>query len=414
MSQSWLHVDSAAAVQQRRSASQVRVQEERFNTPNRLSRYYYSHQNDRGRKILSRNQIWLYWYKMIFDVLRFLATLCWLANTCYSEPARLASKPRFVKRSGYEADQNLSCYLGPGEESHQVVNGSGTYWPYQTYKSAPFNPPELEIISSGEPLAPGFLFMTPGNVGPELATKDVAPIIMTDRGQLIWEGPITNVTVTNLQVSLFEGQPVLNYWIGPVTAQPNVGHGYGKIIFCDTSYNNILTVCPKLGLLTADNTSYPCEADVHESLITSRGTFLFIAHNVTTADLSFIGGPMNGWVYDSLVFDIQPRTGEILFRWSSLSHVPVNATELPLSTGGQNQSMPLNYFMMNSVVDVGDKYLISGRHTSTVYLVDKQGNILWSLEGRTGGDFGPLPPDGQFVRKLAVSTCLIERRKLTI
>lgn len=255
--------------------------------------------------------------------------------------------------------------------------------------------------------------MTPGNFGPTLATKDVAPMIMTDSGQLIWEGPITDVTVTNLQVSLFEDQPVLTYWVGPVTAQPNFGHGYGNITFRDTSYNEILTVCPKLGLLTADNTSYPCEADVHESLITSRGTLLFTAHNVTRADLSSIGGPKNGWVYDSLVYDVQPRTGEILFRWSSLAHVPVSATNLPLSTGGQSQSVPLNYFMVSSVVDVGDTYLINGRHSSTVYLVSNQGEILWSLEGNNGGDFGPLPPDGQFVRELPYPFSLDGRRWLT-
>ncbi len=350
---------------------------------------------------------------MIFPNFRFLIASCWLADTCYSAPGHLASKPRFIRRISHEADQNSSCRLRPGEESHQVVNGSGSYWSYQTYKSAPFNPPELQITTNGEPLAPGLLFMTPGNFGPTLATKDVAPMIMTDGGQLVWEGPITNVTVTNLQVSLFEGQPVLTYWVGPVTAQPNFGHGYGNITFRDTSYNNILTVCPKLGLLTADKTSYPCEADVHESLITSRGTLLFTAHNVTRADLSSIGGPKNGWVYDSLVYDIQPRTGEILFRWSPLEHVPVSATKLPLSTGGQNQSVPLNYFLANSAADVGDTYLINGRHTSTVYLVNNQGEILWSLEGETGGDFGPLPPDGQFVSKLPLSIFLSGRRRLT-
>ncbi len=255
--------------------------------------------------------------------------------------------------------------------------------------------------------------MTPGNVEPTLATKDVAPIIMTDGKELVWEGPVTNIIVANLQVSLFEGQPVLTYWVGPVTSQPNVDHNYGNITFRDTSYNEILIVCPKLGLLTADHTSYSCEADVHESLITSRGTLLFVAHNVTRADLSPIGNPKDGWVYDSLVYDIQPRTGEILFRWSSLAHVPVSATKLPLSTGGQNQSVPLNYFMVNFVVDVGDTYLINDRHTCTVYLVNNIGDILWSLGRETGGDFGLLPPDGHFVSKLALIIFLSSRRQLT-
>ena len=75
----------------------------------------------------------------------------------------------------------------------------------------------------------------------------------------------------------------------------------------------------------------------------------------------------------------------------------MNATKLSLAFGGQSQSLPLNYFMVNSAVDVGEGYLISGRHTSAVYLVDKQGEILWTLDGETGGSFGPLPPEGKFV-----------------
>ena len=350
---------------------------------------------------------------MIFPINPFLVNLYLLADTCYGAPGHLTSEPRSIRSTSHEVYQNSSCRLGPGKESHQVVNGSGSYWPYQTYKSAAFNPPELQITTNGKPLAPGLLFMTPGNFGPTVATKDVAPMIMTDRGQLVWKGPTTDVTVTSLQVSSFEGQPILTYWVGPVTMLPNFGHGYGNITFLDTSYNEILVVCPKFGLLTADNTSYPCEADVHESLITSRGTLLITVHNVTKADLSSIGGPKDGWVYDSLVYDIQPRTGEVLFRWSSLEHVPVSATKMPLSTGGRNQSVPLNYFMVNSAADVGDTYLISGRHASTVYLVDKQGDILWSLDGETGGDFGPLPPNAQFVSKRPLCIFRTERGDLT-
>jgi hypothetical protein len=291
-----------------------------------------------------------------------------------------------------------------------VVNGSGSYWPYQTYNSSPSNPPELEITTNGQKLAPGLLFMTPGNFGGTLAAKDVAPMIMTDSGQLVWEGPKTNTTViTNLHVSTFENHPILSYWNGTISTGANVGHGYGSITFLDTSYNEILNICPKLGLVTFDNATHPCEADIHESHVTSRGTILFVASNVTQADLSSIGGPENGWVYDFLVYDMEPRTGEILFIWSAVEHIPINTTKVPLATGGQNQSVPLNYFLINSVVDVGDTFLISARHTSTIYLVDNnKGDVIWSINGETGGDFGPLPPNAQFVRyPVSYSTILL-------
>jgi hypothetical protein len=341
---------------------------------------------------------------MSFQVIELLLVCCLtarsaLGHSSLSDHTPVSLTTRFSSR--YIASQNVSCKLGPGKNSAQVVNGSDSYWPYQTYKSSPFNPPKLEITTNGQPLAPGLLFMTPGNLGATLATKDVAPMIMTEGGQLVWEGPVTNFTVANLHVSTFENQTILTYWNGFISSGINTGHGYGNITFLDNSYGEILTVCPKLGLQTADNTTYPCEADVHESHITNRGTLLFTAHNVTQTDLSSMDGPENGWVYDCLVYEIEPRTGKILFRWSALEHIPVNTTLMSLATGGQSKAVPLNYIHVNSVVDVGDTYLISGRHTSTVYLVDKTtGDVLWSLNGKTGGDFGPLPPDGQFVSNL--------------
>lgn len=212
----------------------------------------------------------------------------------------------------------------------------------------------------------------------------------------------TDLTVTNLHVSTFQKQTILSYWNGFVTSGANFGHGYGNITFLDTSYSETLTICPKLGLQTPDNVTYPCEADVHESHITSHGGLLFTAHHVTQTDRSSIGGPKNGWVYDCLIYEINPVTGEILFQWSALEHIPVNRTLMPLATGGQNRSIPLNYILINSVVDFGDTYLINGRHISTVYLVDKKnGNVLWSLNGETGGDFGPLSPDAKFVSHLS-------------
>jgi hypothetical protein len=325
----------------------------------------------------------------------------WFLSIFWSIPDNSVHNGHLHRRNTQGTVQNGSCGIGPGEESHEIVKGSGSYWPCQIYKSVPYTPPALDITVNGESLAPGLLFMTPGNFGPTLATKDVAPMIMTDKGQLVWKGPTTNVTATNLHVSNFENRSVLTYWNGIVSGGANVGHGYGNITFLDTSYSEILTVCPKLGILTPDNTSYPCEADVHESEVTSEGTIVFVAHNVTQADLTSIGGPEHGWVYDSLVYEMEPTTGKVLFRWSSLEHVPVNATKMSPTSGGHNQSVPLNYFMANSAAKVGDTYLVNGRHTSAIYMIDDKGDILWTLDGETGGDFGPLPTDGHFVSYLS-------------
>ena len=277
-----------------------------------------------------------------------------------------------------------------------VANSSTAFWPYQVYKSTSFNPPKLHITTYGKGLAPGLLFITPTDFTTLDATKDHAPLIMNSSGQLLWNGPITNAT--NLRATLYHGRRVLTYWSGISSAGANIGHGYGKITFLDASYNEILHVCPSFALTTPDNSTYPCYADLHESHLTERDTWLVTAYNVTTADLSSIGGPVPGWVYDCLFFEVSPISGSVLFRWSSLDHIPINQTKQPLKGTGTNQSVPFDYFHINSVIDVGDTFLISARHTWTIHLVSALGDVLWSLQGDTGGDFGPLPINGRFVR----------------
>ena len=288
-----------------------------------------------------------------------------------------------------------SCPLKPGRENHQVANVSKPSWPYQIYKSSSFNPPELQITTNGKPLAPGLLLFTPSNISPIRAAKDVAPLIMTDAGELVWSGPTVNST--NLRVTSYKGKAILTYWSGLSTAGANIGHGYGNVTFLDSSYNTILTVCPQLGLVTPDNIKYPCEADLHESFVTDRNTILISAYNATRADLSSLGGPRDGWVFDCLFFEIDPEDGSALFKWSSLEHVSVSSSKQPVLDTGIDQSAPFDYFHINSVVNVGGAFLVNARHTWSTYLVSSTGDVVWTLEGETGGDFGPLPAAGHFV-----------------
>lgn len=287
------------------------------------------------------------------------------------------------------------CSRGQGAQSGRVVNVSGPIWPYQVFRSATFNPPQLQVSANGERLAPGLLFFDPTDFTSVNATQDQAPLIMTDAGQLVWNGPY--VDATNFRVASYEGNAILTFWSGLSTAGANIGHGYGNVTFLDSTYNEILTVCPKFGLVTPDNTTYPCEADLHESYVTDRNTLLITAYNVTTANLRPIGGPEDGWIFDCLFFEINPKDGSILFRWSALDHVPIRESKLPLGETGKSKSRPFDYFHINSVVNIGDNYLVNSRHVWTVYLVSLTGDIIWTIQGATGGDFGSLPPNGNFV-----------------
>lgn len=306
---------------------------------------------------------------------------------------------------------NDSCQPRLGREHHEVVNGSDEIWPYQVFKSSLFNPPELDIVTNGQPLAPGLLFITPSDVTPIKATKDTAPIILTETGQLVWHGSVVNAI--NLRVASYEGHPILSFWSGSSPPGANVGHGYGKVTFLDRNYKEILNVCLEVGLRTTDNVTYPCQADFHESYLTERNTLLVTAYNVTETDLSSIGGPSNGWVFDSLFFELDPRSGDILFQWSALEHIPVSETKLKFAgRSGFNQSVPFDWFHINSVVNIGNQFLVNSRHLWTTYLITAKGDIEWTLQGETGGDFGALPPNGQFVSKRLRPLLLFIERSL--
>lgn len=173
---------------------------------------------------------------------------------------------------------------GPGVEHHEVGGGGNTtIWPYQIYKSAPFNPPVWEINATGEALAPGLLFITPSDFSTVDVVKQPAAQIFTDEGQLVWSGPTANST--NFKWQYLDGEPTITFWSGVSSAGGNTGHGYGNVTLLDTSYDLKAVVCPDFNLTVPGEETFDCQADLHESYLTDRNTILVSAYNATPADL---------------------------------------------------------------------------------------------------------------------------------
>src|SRR5204862_483340 len=63
--------------------------------------------------------------------------------------------------------------------------------------------------------------------------------------------------------------------------------------------------------------------DLHDFRLTSHGTALIDAYNLVRADLTAVGGPADGLVWDCVVQEIDIRTGLVLYEWHSLDHVPI-------------------------------------------------------------------------------------------
>lgn len=250
----------------------------------------------------------------------------------------------------------------------------------QTFITEPtLQPPVFAVNKSGAPLGDGLIVITPV----QIPKPDSAPMLMTDSGDLVWNGPIA--PSTSLSVQYLYGRPVLVYWSGlPFT----VGIGYGNITIVDDQYNVLYTVCPDFPVLTTTGMNTGCTLDLHEATITDRGTLLVTVLNVTNADLTSVGGPKNGWLFDSLFLEVDIFSQKIVFQWSPFqAGIPLNSTHMPIFATGTSQADPFDWFHMNSIQRLGDGYLVNSRHTWATYFVNCDGKVEWVIEGSHGGDF---------------------------
>ncbi|MFJ8895338.1 arylsulfotransferase family protein [Leifsonia sp. NPDC102414] len=213
--------------------------------------------------------------------------------------------------------------------------------------------------------APGFVFVTQQVTGFNGA-------IVRENGEPVWIEP-TKANVTDLKVQTYRGEPVLTYWTGKSTG----GHGAGQGKILDPTYATIATVSAGNGL----------DADLHEFNLTDRGTALVTVYATKPADLSSIGGPKNGYLYDCHVQEIDVETGKVLLDWDALDHIPVSETYLGLTQDaghdGTTAGRAFDAYHLNAVEEDGDRLLVSARHTHTIYSIDRAtGDVKWRFGGK--------------------------------
>lgn len=169
------------------------------------------------------------------------------------------------------------------------------------------------------------------------------------------------------------------------------GFGYGIVQILDDSSESIYNVSifgnelDYQTLSEINNTDLVSWIDMHETKITPEGTMLVAAINITQFDLTPVGGPEDGWIADSLFYEIDIKTNEILFRWSAIEHVDeISLASVlptyPLGDLGRNQSYPYGYFHINAVEKFADgSYLIDSRHLCSMYHISLDGSVEWTL-----------------------------------
>lgn len=103
------------------------------------------------------------------------------------------------------------------------------------------------------------------------------------------------------------------------------------------------------------------------------------------ADLSFLGGPEDGWILDSIFQEVDLDTGELIFEWRASDHIAVDSTMRSTldSDDGKTPTSGFDYFHINSIdKDHTGNYIISARHTHQILCISPQGETIWILGGK--------------------------------
>ncbi|HLJ54289.1 MAG TPA: arylsulfotransferase family protein [Chthonomonadaceae bacterium] len=122
--------------------------------------------------------------------------------------------------------------------------------------------------------------------------------------------------------------------------------------------------------------------DNHELRLLPNGDYLVFADVARgPVDLSAIGGLPFAAIIDTVVEEVTP-SGSLVFHWSAMDHIPFSEVDPAFRAQYVVNAEPADPFHMNSLEDDGTGIVISFRHESAVYRIDKAtGNIVWKLGG---------------------------------
>jgi outer membrane protein assembly factor BamB len=222
--------------------------------------------------------------------------------------------------------------------------------------------PALAVTTAAAGIAPGLILLAPYNA-PHPA--QAGALIVDNAGSAVWEQPLANLVTTDFRVQTYRGHPVLTWWEGRIT----LGHGVGRYVIADANYTPIAYV-------EAGNGRH---GDLHEFLVTDRGTALLTSYTIEDADLRSVGGLRRGTIQNAMFQEVELASGRVLLEWRSLDHIPIAESYWPVGSGTD-----WDYVHINSIgVDSDQNLLISSRNTHTIYKLDRRsGEVIWRMGGK--------------------------------
>jgi Arylsulfotransferase (ASST) len=233
----------------------------------------------------------------------------------------------------------------------------------QTFATEPSWQPPAVVINTAKPgRAPGLVFLAP-----KAGRGQDGPMIVDDAGKMVWFKPIGNGDLAaDFRVQTYQGKPVLTWWEGKLFT----GDGAGTGVIYDQTYRKVASVRAGNGYAF----------DLHEFTITPRDTALITIYQRFKKDLSNWGGTKSGRIVDSIVQEVDIKTGLVLFEWHSVGDVGLSESYIPAP---EKRGFEWDYFHINSVAeDAQGNFIVSARNTWTVY---KVGRVSGRVASRLGG-----------------------------
>jgi hypothetical protein len=192
-------------------------------------------------------------------------------------------------------------------------------------------------------------------------------MIVDQHGSLVWFRPLpAGEAATNLTVQRYGGRPALVWWQGHVL---ELGFGQGEVVIDDSAYRHLASVHAGNGYA----------ADLHVIQIAPDGTAWLDAYDPVHMNLASAGGIADGVLSDSVLQEVDIRTGLVMWEWHALGHIPLADSKNPVP----ESSYPWDYVHINSLAPgAHDDVLLSFRNTWSLDDVDiHSGGLRWRLGG---------------------------------
>lgn len=121
--------------------------------------------------------------------------------------------------------------------------------------------------------------------------------------------------------------------------------------------------------------------DLHAFYFTEDDTAIYTGYDKVGKDLSSLGAPEDGYIWDSLFQELDVATGEVIFQWRASDHF--SFADVSVKPNKATKKDPWDWFHINMVEkDRDGNFLVSTRYgRCALYISGKTGEVLWQLGG---------------------------------